>query len=181
MRSATSDNAEDMVDIEVRLASPADVAAVLSVLDEAAAWLASRGIQQWPTRFDERWILRDVEAGQTWLAFSDGSPAATLALGWSDPLWPDDGLAGYVHRLARRRSMPGLGDALLSWTAEQILARGRDFIRLDCVADNTGLRTYYERRGFTHRGDAEVGGAPGVRTNQGHKTRLSLYERALTG
>lgn len=165
--------------MDVRLATPGDVAIVLSVLDEAAAWLASRDIRQWPTAFDARWVLPDVEAGETWIAFSAGSPVATLALGWSDSLWPDDGRAGYVHRLARRLYAPGVGDALLSWAAERVLRRGRNFIRLDCVAANMGLRAYYERRGFVHRGDAAVGGAPGERTDQGPKTLVSLYEREL--
>jgi hypothetical protein len=166
--------------IEFRVATREDAAVVLSVLDDAAAWLASRGIQQWPSAFAPVWILPDIEAGRTWLAVSGSKPVATVTLGWSDPLWPDDERAGYVHRLARVRAAPALGDQLLAWVTTQVDRQRRDLIRLDCVATNSALRTYYERRGFHHRRDAVVGGAPGERTTTGTKTLVSLYERTVS-
>jgi len=179
MTEIPRDNVPAMVKVEIRRATQDDLAIVLRVLDDAAAWLSSRGIHQWPVAFEPHWISPDIEAGETWLALKDDSPVATLTLGWSDPLWPDDGRAGYVHRLARKRDTPGLGDALLDWVAEQVEIRGRDFIRLDCVATNQVLRAYYEDRAFKHRGDAAVGGVPGERAEAGPKTLVSLYERAL--
>ena len=164
---------------DLRLATPDDAAVVLSILDEAAAWLTSRGIPQWPGQFRVDWILPDIESGATWLAMVDGSPVATVTLGWSDPLWPEDGRAGYVHRLARRRDAQGLGDCLLGWVDEQVRTRKRNLVRLDCVASNRALRTYYEDRGFSHRSDVTIGGAPGERSDTGPKTLVSLYERHL--
>lgn len=166
--------------VEFRPASREDAALVLSVLDDAAGWLASRGIQQWPQAFAPEWILPDIEAGRTWLAVSDSGPVATVTLAWRDPLWPDDKRAGYVHRLARVRAAPSLGDQLLRWLATQVDRRDRDLLRLDCVAANAALRAYYERRGFYHRRDAVVGGAPGERAMTGTKTLVSLYERTVT-
>jgi hypothetical protein len=165
--------------LEVRLATTDDLSIVLSVLDEAADWLSARGIRQWPAAFEPSWILPDVRAGETWLVLTAGSPVATVTLGWADPLWPDDARAGYVHRLARRRDAPAMGDAVLTWVAEQVVSRGRQLIRLDCVASNQALRAYYERRGFIHRGDAAVGGAPGDRSEAGPRTLVSLYERTV--
>jgi len=50
---------------------------------------------------------------------------------------------------------------------------------VDCVAGNLGLRAYYEKAGFEHRGDVQVGGAPGQRRDDGASTIVSRYERAL--
>jgi hypothetical protein len=36
---------------------------------------------------------------------------------------------------------------------------GRDYLRLDCLRDNPGIRAYYEGLGFEHRGDLVVNGA----------------------
>ncbi|MEV0704550.1 hypothetical protein AB0I53_42450 [Saccharopolyspora sp. NPDC050389] len=49
-------------------------------------------------------------------------------------------------------------------------------LRLDCVSSNGRLRSYYEKRGFTHRGDVSVGGAPGQREDDGPVTWVSRYE-----
>ena len=45
-------------------------------------------------------------------------------------------------------------------------AAGRDFLRLDCLRDNPGIRAYYGRLGFEHRGDLVVNGRG-----------MSIYER----
>jgi GNAT superfamily N-acetyltransferase len=145
---------------------------VLGVLDEAAGWLSARDVQQWPLRFPARLVRPGVEAGHTWLGYLDGVAAATITLTWADPLWPpDDGLAGYVHRLAVRRTAAGLGARLLEWAAGAIRDEGRSVLRLDCVATNARLRAYYESAGFRHRGDVREAGGP--------RALLSRYEKTL--
>ncbi|GAA2407788.1 GNAT family N-acetyltransferase [Nonomuraea africana] len=161
-------------------ASAADAAEVLDVLDEAAAWLRRRGITQWPERFESSWIEGAIERGETWLARVGTATAGTLTLDWADPLWADaGGAAGYVHRMAVRRQAAGLGALLLDWSADTARCNGRHLLRLDCVAANAGLRAYYEARGFLHRGDAPVGGAPGQRRDDGPRTYVSRYELTL--
>src|SRR5580693_6158012 len=43
---------------------------VLAVLDEASAWLAGRGVEQWPSRFEPSWVEGAVRRGETWLALA---------------------------------------------------------------------------------------------------------------
>jgi len=166
-----------LADVDLRPASPDQVADVLAVLNEAARWLRDQSIRQWPAAFEAEWVLPSVLSGETWVARRAGVPIATITLGWADPLWPDDQLAGYVHRLARTRDAVGIGDHLLRWAIDRVRERGRDVVRLDCVASNARLRTFYEARAFLHRGDAAVGGPPGSRSNEGAMTVVSLYER----
>lgn len=145
----------------VRRARHGDAPAVLAVLDDAAGWLAGRGVVQWPQTFRPEWIEPALRAGEVWLAQVDGDAVATLTLQWVDPLWPDDGRAGYLHRFAVRRTAAGLGSQLLEWVVTAVRERGRDRLRLDCAADNGALRAYYEAAGFRHRGDAEFPGSAG--------------------
>jgi hypothetical protein len=154
--------------------------AVLNVLDEAADWLSGRGVGQWPPRFEAAWIEGAISRGETWLVEVSGQVAATVTLDRSDPLWDGvPGSAAYVHRLAVRRWAAGLGAVVLTWAATAALRGGAAALRLDCVAANAGLRTYYEARGFAHRGDAPVGGAPGQRHDDGPLTWVSRYELPL--
>lgn len=140
-----------------------DLRDVLGVLDEAAGWLRTRGVRQWPPYFEAAGVADGVARGETWLVGVGDKIAGTVTLDWSDPLWTGvGGEAAYVHRLAVRRSAPGLGALVLDWAAHTARRHGARALRLDCVRSNARLRAYYEARGFAHRGDVPWG-APGRR------------------
>jgi ribosomal protein S18 acetylase RimI-like enzyme len=145
---------------EVRPAGPEDVEEIVDILSEAARWLLARGIRQWPDPFPGDRIAAFAERGVFQLVSLGGETVATLALLWSDPaFWgvrPPD--AGYVHALAVRRAHAGqgLGGRLLDWADEQVAAAGREYLRLDCRADNAQLCRYYERHCFEPRGEVVV-------------------------
>ena len=163
------------------VAAPGQLDEVLAVLDEASAWLQERGVDQWPSRFEPSWVEGAVRRGETWLALAGGMVSGTVTLDHSDSVW--DGLPGaaalYVHRMAVRRSAPGLGSVILGWAAGVARQQGREALRLDCVASNRRLRAYYEAAGFVHRGDVTVAGAPGQRLDEGPVTVVSRYEQRL--
>jgi GNAT superfamily N-acetyltransferase len=166
--------------VTFRRVGPGQSGDVLAVLDEAAAWLAERGIRQWPARFRSSWVEAAILRGETWLVVVGDTAAGTITLGWADASWDDlDGSAGYVHRVAVRRSAAGLGTIILDWARDTTREHGRHVLRLDCVASNHQLRAYYEAAGFVHRGDVSVGGAPGQRRDHGPTTLVSRYEQPL--
>jgi GNAT superfamily N-acetyltransferase len=85
---------------------------------------------------------------------------------WGDR--PPD--AFYVHKLAVRRDQAGrgIGAAVVEWANAEAAEAGREFLRLDCLGDNPGIRDYYEGLGFEHCGDLVLGGR-----------NMSLYERPV--
>src|SRR5947209_20416084 len=127
MRSSATDGVVTMFTIDpakilVVEAQLADLDIVLSILDEAAAWITARGIDQWrPGSFSRADLARQIEQDEVYLALYEGLPIATFTLCWSDPvMWgPQLEDAGYVHRLAVRRtsSGQGLGALLLGWAS----------------------------------------------------------------
>lgn len=158
--------------MEIRPANIGDLLTVQSILAEASAWLASRGIEQWPeSGFPEEQTARRIRQGSVYLAFAAGEPVATITLdAWADPeFWdtPDD--AGYVHRLAVRRSWAGrgIGKALLDWAGQRVAESGGQWLRLDCMRDNKPLHDYYRHLGFEHVRDVELG----------HRISGSLFQR----
>jgi ribosomal protein S18 acetylase RimI-like enzyme len=145
---------------------------VAALLDEATVWVGERGYQQWPLPFPREELAAAVERGEVYVAEVDGDPVATMTLLWDDPMYwgerPPD--AAYVHKLAVSRACAGqrIGEALVEWADRTAAAAGRQFLRLDCLGDNPGIRSYYERLGFEHRGDLVV-----------NERDMSIYERPV--
>ena len=166
--------------LELRRADVDCLDEILAILNSAASWLSSKGVEQWPDRFNADQVLPTIMQGHTWLARLDGEAAGTITIDWSDVLWDSRNHdAGYVHRLAVLRSSPGLGLRLLEWAAETVRLRGRYFVRLDCVTTNDKLRMYYEETGFRHCGDVPVLYSKPFRADNADSGWHSLYELEL--
>jgi GNAT superfamily N-acetyltransferase len=149
--------------ITISQALPHEVESVSAILLEAADWLRERGIPMW--RADElspERIAADVAEGYFFLARHEGEAVGTIKFQLHDPVfWPDSPAdeAAFVHRLAVRRAFAGgqLSPLLLRWAADYASNAGRRFLRLDCEASRPRLRAVYERCGFQHHSDRQVG------------------------
>ncbi len=157
----------------VTRASEAAVPTLVALYEEAAAWLTARGLRQWvPGTYTSDEMVAGMRAGyEMYLIRRADEPVGKLTLQWDDPeMWgeqPPD--AGYIHGLCVTRAVAGagLGEALLDWAGERVAAQGRTWLRLDCMKRNPALRAYYERQGFTFRGEGGGGWS-------------ALYERPAT-
>jgi GNAT superfamily N-acetyltransferase len=149
--------------VNIQPATQHDVAIVAEVLQEAAQWLEQRSMAMWrgdellPTR-----IVADVEAGLFFMASCNGETAGVVKFQLEDgEFWPDvpPSEAAFVHRLAVRRQFAGghISSALLTWAVRQTKTLGRKYLRLDCDATRSKLRAVYERFGFQHHSDRQVG------------------------
>jgi GNAT superfamily N-acetyltransferase len=148
------------------------VATVARLLDEATIWVGERGFEQWPLPFPHDEIAAAIERGEVYVAELDGDVVGTVTLLWDDPTYwgqrPAD--AAYVHKLAVNRACAGqrIGAAVIEWADATATASGRAFLRLDTLRDNPGIRAYYERLGFEHRGDLVV-----------NNRNMCIYERPV--
>ncbi|HKB31125.1 MAG TPA: GNAT family N-acetyltransferase [Streptosporangiaceae bacterium] len=142
-------------------ATQSDLGAVSSLIDGAAAWLRTKGTDQWRRPWPS-WqgrvarVMDGIESGKTWIAWDGHNAAATITVeDRADPkLWNEwEGAepAAYVHRLVvnRRYAGLGLGAALLNWAGDRAVdAYGAKSIRIDVWTTNMALHRYYERQGF---------------------------------
>jgi hypothetical protein len=136
-----------MDQLTLRRATEADVEEVLAILDEAACWLASIGVQQCPSPFPRPVVERDLEHNAVWLASHGAHPVATASVLTRDQtFWGDvGGSAWYLHRLAIRRDVAGSGRSVLELIECE---EARSGMRLDC---GVGLRSYYQDAGYRLR------------------------------
>jgi ribosomal protein S18 acetylase RimI-like enzyme len=149
--------------VNVRAAGPEDMELVAAMLDEAG---------EWPRPFPRDELLQRIERGELFVVDLEGEPAATFTVLWDDvSFWgeqPPD--AAYLHKLVVRPPFRGrgLGARIVEWVERRAAEAGRAHLRLDCRRDNPGIRGYYERLGFEHRGDVDH-----------PRFAAALYERAI--
>lgn len=71
--------------IAVSRAELSDVETVLRILNEAAAWLCARGVDQWEVgQWRRAKLAAAIERGETYLASDGMQVVATLTLQWID-------------------------------------------------------------------------------------------------
>lgn len=139
----------------IREASLVDVEAIVETLTEAAKWVEELdGTIMWVEgEFENARVRAEVDAGMFVVAEVDGGMAGAMRFQLEDRLfWPDvDGSdSAFVHRLAVKRAFSGQGisTALLEWAVHRAHVLGKRYLRLDCDAERSKLRAFYERFGF---------------------------------
>jgi GNAT superfamily N-acetyltransferase len=148
--------------MRITKATPDDLDALVAFRDEAARWLASKGIDQW----QEPWptedlmvegMLANIEAGETFIVWDDDKPAATITINrFAKPeLWTPEEAAEpalYAHKVTVDRAYggQGLGAELLDWAGTKAADEGADWLRVDVWTTNERLQHYYLHQGFTY-------------------------------
>lgn len=152
-----------MLPVSVRQATLEDISLVSGILGEAALWLEQRNMALWgEAEVSPEVVLQDIEAGLFYIAFYESAAAGVVKfqtedlLFWSDVPQED---SAFIHRLAVRRSFAGglVSTALMQWAVEHSRELGKRYLRLDCAADRSRLRQLYEKFGFRHHSDRQVG------------------------
>jgi predicted GNAT family N-acyltransferase len=168
--------------LTVERAQPTDASATEALLDAAAAWLESRGIDQWkPGQFAEE-IRQAIARGELFVARRDGALVGCFMLEAEEPTnvarWMTEhgrapAAGAFLGRLAVARDAAGceLGVELLNSACALAAQGGLGYLRLVCVAGNDRLRRYYREAGFAYCGDIHTRGP------NGEHWVTSLFER----
>ncbi|RST17434.1 N-acetyltransferase [Streptomyces sp. WAC05374] len=169
-----------MTDLRFRLADDADLAAVVRLRDDAARWMLAQGVTgQWrPGELGGDHFRRIMTSGEVWLAEAADRVVGAWELWWQDEdAWgPQPPTAGYVHRLMvdRTRVPSGTGRQLLRVAERRVAEAGRPLVRLDCLAANARLRSYYLDAGYRVAGCKEGKPQPG-----GTPKAFTLLEKSV--
>lgn len=137
----------------------ADLPRLLQFRADTAAWLQSKGIDQWAVPFPTNYISDSIRRGEVFLIKEAlaSAPAATVTLDrqadellWTETERREEAL--YVHKLTVDRRYAGqkLGVRILDWAGDQASLRGARWLRLDAWTTNPRLQQYYRDRGFEH-------------------------------
>jgi len=145
--------------VKIRFGVPADVDAVLALMDEAVAWMVARGqTGQWGTEpiSGRRSFVEQLEAwqhaGGLRIAETDDSePVGALVVGQAQPyVAAVDEPELYVILLvtSRRHMGEGIGTELVRQALDEARAADLGLVRVDCWAGAPRLVRWYEQQGF---------------------------------
>ncbi|MFD0310002.1 GNAT family N-acetyltransferase [Streptomyces sp. NPDC127119] len=164
-------------------AQPGDVAKLLAFREEAAAWLARLGSDQWQRSYPADFLLATIKAGVVFMVMDGETTAATITLTpeVEAGLWTEQELSEpsrFINKLTVARTHAGqdLGGRLLDWAGDRAYRDGAKWLRLDAWTTNEPLQQYYLRQGFEHVRTVREGGA----VNGGPRVSGWLAQR-LTG
>ena len=154
--------------MEIRLAFPNEVDAVMKVIEDARKTLAKSGSDQWQNGYPKAdIIIDDIISGQAYVALEEGELLAYAAVTKSPEKayeaiyegdW-QDGDSEYLvfHRIAVAADVQGQG---IAQTFLEGLIEGFDYLdfRSDTHAENKSMQHIFEKLGFKKVGKVPVDG-----------------------
>ncbi len=171
--------------VTCRQATPADLPAILAMVEDARASLKKHGVDQWQGPYPtEKHFLFDIERGESFLVLHGTEPAAFFTLstreeesydGITDGKWTEGMACCVLHRAAVAKAWRGSGmaEALMRCVEEQARTLGLRCIRTDTHKKNKAMQRLLRESGYRYRGNVQVFVEPG------HDTARQAYEKIL--
>ncbi|MCK8493977.1 GNAT family N-acetyltransferase [Spirosoma sp. RP8] len=164
----------------IRLATPADLPALLTLLKKVIPLMREAGNLQWDDHYPNATVFHeDISKEQLWVADVNDQLAGVAAL--TEDQEPEYAQVGFdlsqraivTHRLAVDPAFRGQGvAAALLAQAEQIAKeRSVSFLRIDTNSENQVTQKLFPKLGYRYAGEITLSFRPGL--------RFLAYEKAL--
>jgi len=142
--------------LEIKNSTLTDVNTIMRLYDAAIELQTQKKMVIWP-KFGRSLVEREIQEQRQWKIVIDNEMACTWSITFEDKeIWgeKDDNNSIYIHRLAANPAFRGnkFIDVIVQWAKAYALSKGRKYIRLDTLGNNTRLVEYYTSAGFDFLG-----------------------------
>ncbi len=133
-----------------------DVDAILSLYQSARDLQTQKKMVVWPT-FERSLIETEISEQRQWKLLENDMIACNWAITFHDKeIWgeKDRNDSIYIHRIATNPTMRGnrYVDKIVDWASDYAKQKGKSFVRLDTLGNNTKLIEHYTSAGFEFLG-----------------------------
>jgi len=141
---------------EIENCTLSDVDTIMSLYDSAIRLQTEKKSVVWP-RFERSLVENEIREERQWKLLIDGQFACNWAVTFSDKeIWGvhDNNDAIYIHRIATNPAFRGnrFVDAIVEWAKSFARSKGKKYVRLDTLGNNTRLIEHYTSAGFQFLG-----------------------------
>ena len=157
---------------------------ILSLYQSARDLQTQKGMVVWPV-FKKDLIENEITEQRQWKLVIEDDIACNWAITFSDKeIWgeKDKDDAIYIHRIATNPILRGNRyiDKLVVWAKEYAKQKGKRFVRLDTLGNNTGLIKHYTSAGFKFLGMFELSDTSNLPGHYKVEPNCCLFEIDLT-
>ena len=140
----------------IKNCSSHDAGSILALYDAAISLQTQKHSVVWP-KFERSFIEKEINEGRQWKLMIDGEIACNWAITFNDKeIWAerDQNDSIYIHRIATNPSYRGnrFIDAIVDWARAYAKLKGKKYVRLDTLGNNTRLIQHYTSAGFDFLG-----------------------------
>jgi GNAT superfamily N-acetyltransferase len=142
--------------MQIKNCSIDDVGEILLLYEAARTLQAEKKMVVWPF-FERSFIENEINEQRQWKIVMDNRIACNWAITFNDKdIWEEKEKdnAIYIHRIATHPAYRGNRyiDSIVEWAKTYAAHKGRQFVRLDTLGNNTGLIKHYTSAGFRFLG-----------------------------
>jgi len=157
-----------------------DVNEILSLYESARRLQTQKGMVVWPL-FEKIFIEKEINELRQWKLAIDNIIACNWAITFEDKeIWEEKekGDAIYIHRIATHPVFRGNRyiDKIVKWAKAYAIQKGKQFIRLDTLGNNTKLIEHYTSAGFQFLGMFELTDTSGLPGHYQNEPNCCLFE-----
>jgi len=110
----------------------------------------------WPS-FTDDFLLKEISESRQWKLIEDNAIACNWAITFEDKeIWgeKDQNDSIFIHRICTNPKFRGNRyiDAIVAWARDYAVQKGKRYVRLDTLGNNTGLIRHYTSAGFEFLG-----------------------------
>jgi ribosomal protein S18 acetylase RimI-like enzyme len=162
-----------------------DTDAILSLYQAARDLQVQKKMVVWPP-FERSFIEKEIAEERQWKMTENNVIACNWAITFNDKeIWEerDKDDAIYIHRIATHPDFRGrrfIHD-LVNWAKAYASQKGRKFVRLDTLGNNTRLIEHYTSAGFEFLGMFRLTNTASLPRHYQDETNCCLFEMRVEG
>lgn len=153
---------------------------ILLLYEAARSLQTEKGMVVWPL-FEKKFIEKEIDELRQWKLVINNTIACNWAVTFDDKeIWgaKEKGDAIYIHRIATNPIFRGNRyiENIVAWAKDYAIQKGKQFVRLDTLGNNTKLIEHYKSAGFVFLGMFELADTSGLPGHYQKEPNCCLFE-----
>jgi GNAT superfamily N-acetyltransferase len=170
--------------VEIKNCSLADVDTILTLYDAAMDLQTQKKMVVWP-RFEKSFIGKEIQEQRQWKLMIDNHIVCNWAVTFDDKeIWGEKDVNNsiFIHRIATKPEFRGKRfiDVIVSWAKDYARAKGKQYVRLDTLGNNTKLIQHYTSAGFSFLGIFKLENTQNLPAHYHREPNCCLFEMVIS-